>query len=106
MNKQLKQRYYVASLLMVLVASALLGFKQAAAADVADFALGVNNICIVDTDGMLECSSNRADRFIPPATGNTYSKVSSGGQHSCAITQAGDIECWGDANFGVLNVPV
>ena len=105
-KQQLKQKRYLVSLLFFIVVSALLGLKGATAADVADFALGENNICIIDTEGMLDCTSSSSVSFIPQETGNTYSKVSSGGQHSCAITLAGNIECWGKANFGVLNVPV
>lgn len=103
---QVKQKHQLLSLLFLSIVFALTGIKTAAAADVADFALGDKNICIVDSAGVLECNSNDATRYIPPETGNTYTAVSSGGQHSCAITTAGDIECWGNANFGVLNVPV
>lgn len=105
LKKLLKQKRYTVSLLFLIVV-ALAGLTNAAAADVADFALGEHNICIVDTEGVLECSSSGTGRYLPPDTGNTYTNVSSGGQHSCAITLAGDIECWGNANFGVLDVPV
>ena len=82
------------------------GITNVSAADVADFAIGEHNICSVDSAGVLECSSNSSSRFLPPDTGNTYKKVSSGGQHSCAITTDGVIECWGEANFGALIAPV
>ena len=94
------------SLLSVTVLCALSVSGKAAAADVADFALGEHNICIVDTAGNLDCTSSTNPRMLPPDTGNTYTKVSSGGQHSCAITTSGEIECWGEANFGALNSPV
>ncbi len=77
------------------------------AADVSDFDLGEHNICVVDTNNNLECVSNEvADRHIPPDTITKYTAVDSGGQYSCAITDAGDITCWGNANFGVLNSPI
>ena len=99
-------RGYSGTLLSVSFLCALSASGRVAAADVADFAIGEHNICIVDTAGRLECNSNSNSRMIPADTGNTYIKVSSGGQHSCAITTAGEIECWGEANFGALNTPV
>lgn len=104
-HQQAKQQYGVALLFLIAV-STLAVSKYATAADVIDFALGENSICIVDATGKLDCRSNSSLNIIPPDTGNSYTKVSSGGQHSCAITQDGDIECWGNANFGALNAPV
>jgi len=85
---------------------ALLGSNTAAAQSVADFALGGHNICAIDTNGDLECTT-RFDRatYLPPDDGTLYSAVSSGSAHSCAITQSGELRCWGLNNFGQLDAP-
>ena len=71
-------RGYSGTLLSVSFLCALSASGQVVAADVADFAIGEHNICIVDTAGRLECNSNSNSRMIPADTGNTYIKVSSG----------------------------
>jgi alpha-tubulin suppressor-like RCC1 family protein len=41
---------------------------------------------------------------VHPTTG-TYTKVVSGGSHSCALTTDGKIVCWGDDLNGQTQVP-
>ncbi len=78
----------------------------AMAQNLADFALGGHNICVVDTDGNLECTTRfEPEIYLPPDDGTLYSSVSSGDAHSCAITQSGELRCWGMNNFGQLDAP-
>ena len=92
--------------LVVPVAIYLLCATLAVAQNVADFALGGHNICAIDTDGNLECTTRfDADVFQPPDDGTLYTSVSSGDAHSCAITQSGELRCWGMNNFGQLDAP-
>jgi len=82
--------YSVLRWLVVPVAIYLLSATLAVAQNVADFALGGHNICAIDTDGNLECTTRfDADVF----------------HHSCAITQSGELRCWGMNNFGQLDAP-
>lgn len=84
----------------------LLCSNIAQAQNLADFALGGRNICVIDVDGNLQCTTRfDADTHLPPADGTLYQSVSSGVNHSCAITQAGEIRCWGVNNFGQLDAP-
>ena len=77
---------------------------KASAQTTADFALGGHNICAIDTDGRLECTTLfNARTYLPLDDGTLYTEVASGDAHSCAITQAGDIRCWGLNNFGQSN---
>jgi len=74
----------------------LLSTMVAMAQNLADFSLGGHNICVVDTDGILECTTRfEADIYLPPDDGTLYTAVSSGDAHSCAITQSGELRCWG-----------
>ena len=75
-----------------------------------DLALGGSNICAIDSNGSLECTTGPGqfsrDVFLPPDDNTLYSAVSSGAGHTCAITQdEGDIRCWGFSNFGQLDAP-
>ena len=91
-------------LLTVAIFSA--GSSLALAQNLADFSLGSNNICVIDVDGNLECvTRSNPDIHLPPDDGTLYRSVSSGLDHSCGITQDGDIRCWGMNNFGQLDAP-
>ena len=84
----------------------LLSTSFAVAQNFADFSLGGHNICVVDTDGNLECTTRfEPDIYLPPDDGTLYTSVSSGDAHSCAITQSGELRCWGMNNFGQLDAP-
>ena len=56
-----------------------------------DLALGGSNICAIDSNGSLECTTGPGqfsrDVFLPPDDNTLYSAVSSGAGHTCAITQ-------------------
>jgi len=85
---------------------ALLVSGTAVAQNIADFALGGHNICAIDTDGQLQCTTRfEPDTYLPPDDGTLYSAVSSGSAHSCAITQSGELRCWGLNSFGQLDAP-
>ncbi len=105
--KSSKVQRFLMAIMLVVNACIIFGQKNAQAADVADFALGEHNICIVTTEGVLECTTNEAvGLYLPPDTDSRYIAVASGGAHSCAITDTGDITCWGANNFGQLDAPV
>lgn len=79
----------------------LFGFASSNAYAMADFALGGHNICSIDTDGRLECTTRfNARTYLAPDDDTRYTQVVSGGAHTCAITQAGEIRCWGLNSFG------
>jgi len=103
----IKKRFSTSILrLIVPLAIYLLCGNVAVAQNLADFALGGRNICAIDVDGNLECTTRFATgTHLPPADGTLYKAVSSGVNHSCAITQSGDMRCWGINNFGQLDAP-
>lgn len=80
----------------------ILSFNTAVAQNLADFSHGRHNICTINTDGNLECTTfDDPVIYLPPDDGTLYTDVSSGSDHSCAITQAGELRCWGLNNLGV-----
>ncbi|HEV8150255.1 MAG TPA: hypothetical protein VGP61_08745 [Gemmatimonadales bacterium] len=75
-----------------------------------------SHTCGVTTDGAVYCwgfngngqlgDNSTGNRYTPtlvqaPA-GVTFQRVSAGGQHTCAVTLAGDVYCWGRNEFGRL----
>ena len=90
----------------LLIVAYLLVTPLAVAQNLADFALGGSNICVIDTNGSLDCTTRSASFHLPPDDGTLYQAISSGLSHSCAITQSGDIRCWGTNDRGQLDVPV
>lgn len=82
----------------------LLSITSASAHAIADFALGGHNICAIDVDGRLECTTRfNPNTYLPHDDGTLYTAVDSGGAHSCAITQSCEIRCWGLNNLGQSN---
>ena len=62
-----------------MVALLATGTSNANAQSVADFALGGSNICAIDTNGALECTTRfDASTFLPPNDGTLYQQVVSG----------------------------
>ena len=98
--------YQALRCIVVPAAIYLLSATLAVAQNIADFALGGHNICLIDTEGNLECTTRFEEEvYLPPDDGTLYSSVSSGDAHSCAITQGGELRCWGMNNFGQLDAP-
>lgn len=77
--------------------------------------LGTNHACGITTDGVLKCwGSNSAGQIAKPSgtssiylpsevdAGVTYSKISLGPNHTCGITTANKLKCWGDNGNGKL----
>lgn len=89
---------------------------------VTDVALGTDHSCAVHDDGVLDCwglgtdgrlGDNDAAEHHVPVPGSVFRKSSSdavqdaryvaaGAQHSCMVTTAGGVECWGDNSAGQL----
>lgn len=79
---------------------------------------GPSNVCAVKTDGSLWCwgendlgqggigSTTPSNLYSPTAVGTRTDWViaENGGKHSCAITSAGDLYCWGNNALGQLGI--
>jgi alpha-tubulin suppressor-like RCC1 family protein len=75
-----------------------------------------SHTCGVTTDGAVYCwgfngrgqlgDNSGTDQYAPvlvqAPSGVTFQRVSAGGQHTCAVTVAGDVYCWGRNEFGRL----
>ncbi len=98
---------YIRKIVYICGTLVLAGIAPSNAQAMADFALGGHNICSIDTNGSLECTTRfNPNTYLPPNDGTLYTAVVSGGAHTCAITQQGDIRCWGLNNFGQsTNIP-
>ncbi len=101
------KHFYARRIAFICSTFVLFAFVSSHVQAMADFALGGHNICSIDTDGRLECTTRfMQSTYLPPEDDTLYKAVASGGAHTCAITQAGDIRCWGLNNFGQSdNVP-
>lgn len=84
-----------------------------------EIAAGEDSTCGITTAGVLKCwgdngngqlgDNTTARKLVPTVidSGTTYSKVSVGGSyyyHSCGITSAGVLKCWGDNSNGQLGI--
>jgi len=71
-------KFYAYGTLRIVSMFALFGIvsSNAAAQALADFALGGHNICAIDTDGRLECTTRfNAETYLPPDDGTLYTEV-------------------------------
>jgi len=96
------------TLILLFASTSLVIFTStsATAQDLSDLTVGDHNICAIDSDGRLECTTRFTPGiYLPQQDDTLYIDVSSGTAHSCAITQAGDIRCWGLANNRRLEAP-
>jgi len=62
------------------------------------------DVCVVHSSGRLSCFSSDALLSSPPE-GHHYTQVSVGVYHACAVTQAGEVVCWGRDEWGLLDTP-
>lgn len=63
-------------------------------------------ICGVTNDHRVICNvQSHALRYLPPEDLPPAIDVSLGGSFICALLLDGNIQCWGDDDFGVLDVP-
>lgn len=63
-------------------------------------------ICALSTSGQLSCSwSEFESRLAPPDNLPLFEDVTVGSFHGCGLTEDGQVLCWGDNDFGQLNVP-
>lgn len=85
---------------------------------VVQLAVGVAHSCAIQRDGMADCwgLNGTMDNFGRLGTGTTPSRTSptavvqltgirqiaAGQDHSCAVTESGEVWCWGDNTFGQL----
>jgi alpha-tubulin suppressor-like RCC1 family protein len=86
------------------------------AKDIAGMSAGQRHTCATTTAGAVKCwgsdgtgtqdaGGSRADRTVPVDVAGLTSgvaAVSSGDQHTCAMTTGGDVRCWGDNSKGQL----
>jgi len=97
----------ISSRFLAVLATVYLTFINTAyAQNLADFSLGGSNICAIDADGNLECTTIRDESLhLPSNDGTLYRAVSSGLSHTCAITQNGEMRCFGRNDVGQLDAP-
>lgn len=85
---------------------------------VVNLAVGVAHSCAIQRDGQADCwgLNGTMDNFGRLGTGTTPSRTSptavvqlngirqiaAGQDHSCAVTESGEVWCWGDNTFGQL----
>ena len=95
------------------------GQRDAPAGSFAAVSVGSSHTCGLRENGAIECwGSNTTPRWNPTTkevehhyAGQTnvlpgsYSAVSAGGAHTCAIRESGEIACWGSNYVGQTDVP-
>ena len=70
----------------------------------AQAAAAINSRCALDTGGNVGCGSGST--IAPVSSAMTFTQVSAGGGHQCALTAAGELTCWGFANtYGQCGQP-
>jgi hypothetical protein len=62
-------------------------------------ASGIHKLVGLLGDGSIERCHERCESMVGASP---FTKVTAGNNHSCALTQSGDVFCWGENNFGQL----
>ncbi|RYE42381.1 MAG: IPTL-CTERM sorting domain-containing protein [Hyphomicrobiales bacterium] len=83
--------------------------------DVASLAVGANHTCAVTTIGAVQCWGNNGNGQLgngslnnsssPVAVsglGSGVASLAAGFAHTCALTNAGSVQCWGNNGYGQL----
>jgi alpha-tubulin suppressor-like RCC1 family protein/Tol biopolymer transport system component len=83
--------------------------------DIASIEAGWVHVCAVTTGGGIQCWGGNTNGQLGDGTVQTQlsavevrgladivTRVSGGGRHTCALTSAGGVQCWGDNNQGQL----
>ncbi|RYZ75877.1 MAG: hypothetical protein EOP05_06675, partial [Proteobacteria bacterium] len=77
-------------------------------------ATGKRHACVIDDYGLAcwgtleaETATTKLDLRVPPQVeGRGIAlQVAAGSEHTCVLTRAGEVQCWGDNSKGQLNVP-
>lgn len=90
----------------------LCGFNSAnanALSDITDIAVGTRHLCLLDTNGNIECRLRNSSEthLLPPDDIPLLSEIGAGDVHTCGITRAeGKIVCFGLNSFGQLDAPI
>jgi len=82
---------------------------------VAAITVGVNHVCALMSAGIVKCwgdnyygelgNGTSNDSFTPvnvTSLGSEVLAIATSGWHSCALTSAGSVECWGENYYGQL----
>lgn len=90
------------------VSSSLIPLEIDSGIKYSELAVGSSHNCAITQDSKLKCWGENQDKqignngigamtYAPTVidSGVTYSHVSAGGQHSCGVTSAGGLKCWG-----------
>jgi alpha-tubulin suppressor-like RCC1 family protein len=64
--------------------------------------VGVDHFCVVLDNGRLSCIEAFQDAALAKLEGMSWTRVSAGGLHSCALNEAGAVWCFGDDLDGQL----
>jgi hypothetical protein len=77
------------------------GAQAATAADVREAGVGVGFVCWLKVDGSLGCDG----AIDAPPAGLTFTALTVGAQHACALDMSGAASCWGVAANGRTTPP-
>ena len=58
------------------------------------------NMCWIGTDGTLQCATSAYGTPLPAPPAGAFTAVSMGYAHSCGVSAAGGVVCWGDNSKG------
>ena len=68
-----------------------------------DIGIGLRHTCAIRTDGSAFCDEESRHHYLQhssPPLSTKFVQISGGWHHTCGITEASDIECWGSGTRG------